>query len=296
MQQGKPSFVVRAESELYTAQADRRFVNQWIHVVGTLTEDKKLNLYVNGKLAASSTVKSLIPAEPKQPTEIGADEAGSVGDYQNSLPFAGVIDEVRVYHAALSAEEVAQRFSKPDAAVRSGDLVLSYSFSKGEAADASGHKNDGTIIGAAKADGKLAEGLKFTGQARVAGRAGNNAQFQGSLVVRFWNRDIPMMVQGITLADKTLFVVGPPDVLDEEAAFERLRAGDPRIQEALANQNASFSGQRGAKLMAVSTEDGKTLGELNLDALPVWDGLAAANGKLYLANINGEVVCLTPAD
>jgi len=126
-------------------------------------------------------------------------------------------------------------------------------------------------------------------------QAANNQPGPASLVVRHWNRDVPLIAQGIAIADKTLFVMGPPDVLDEEAAFERLRAGDPRIQEALTQQDASFNGQRGAKLIAVSVADGKTLSELSLDALPVWDGLAAANGRLYVANINGEVVCLSPA-
>jgi hypothetical protein len=140
--------------------------------------------------------------------------------------------------------------------------------------------------------------LKFNGQARVGAgyNAANNQQVQGSLVVHYWNHDVPLIAQGIAIADKTLFVMGPPDVLDEETAFERLRAGDPRIQEALTQQDASFNGRRGAKLMAFNTEDGKTLSELSLDALPVWDGLAAANGRLYIANTDGEVVCLTPAE
>jgi len=205
-----------------------------------------------------------------------------------------VIDEVRVYHTALTAEEVAQRFQKPKDPVRSSDLVLSCSFNRGKAADQSGHKNNGTAIGTTAVAGKIAQGLKFSGKAARQQQAGRRRQFAGSLVERFWNRDIPLIVQGIAIADKTLFVLGPPDVLNEETAFERLRAGDPRIQEALANQNASLSGKRGATLLAVSIEDGKTLSEIKIDSPPVWDGLAAANGRLYVSQANGEVVCLTP--
>ena len=104
------------------------------------------------------------------------------------------------------------------------------------------------------------------------------------------------MVQAIALADNTLFVAGPPDVLDEEAAFERLRVGDPRIQKALSEQNASLNGEHGCVLLAVSISDGKTLQETKLESLPVWDGLAVANGRLYVANTDGEVVCLTPEE
>lgn len=297
IQQGKPAFVVRSEGKISTAQAATQTVGKWVHVVGTLGEDKKLNLYVNGKPAANATVEKLIPTEPKQTTQIGADENGAVGEYQSPLPFAGVIDEVRIYQAALSAEDASKRFADRGAIVASSELVLSYTFDNGKAEDASGQRNEGTITGTTAIAGRFEQGLKFTGQARVgAGNAANNQQVQGSLVVNYWNRDVPLIAQGIAIADKTLFVMGPPDVLDEEVAFERLRAGDPRIQETLAHQDASFSGERGAKLMAFNVQDGKTLSELTLDALPVWDGLAVANGRLYIANINGEVVCLTPSE
>ncbi len=224
LQQGKPAFVVRSASKLFSAQAEKRSVKKWVHLVGTLSEDKKLKLYVDGKLAASGTVDNLIPGEPKQATEIGADEGSAVGDYKGPLPFAGMIDEVRIYHTALTAEEVAQRFAKPDAAVKSAAMVLAYSFDKGGAKDASGNKNDGTIAGATAIEGKIAQGLKFTGQAAVGKGGGNKSKpISGSLVVRYWNRDVPMIVQAIALTGKTLFIIGPPDVLDEEAAFERLR-------------------------------------------------------------------------
>lgn len=296
IQKGKPAFLLRSDNKLYTAAGEKRAVNTWVHLVGTLSEDKTLKLYVDGKLVANTPVEKLVAAEPLQATEIAADEGGAVGDYKSPLPFAGVIDEVRVYHLALSAEEVAQRFAKPDAAVRSEALVLACSFNKGKAADASGHKNNGIAVGVSAVQGKVAQGLKFTGQAGRPTRKGNsNRQFAGSLVQRHWNRDIPLMVQAIAIADNTLFVAGPPDVLDEETAFERLRAGDPRIQEALANQSASLSGKRGAKLLAVSLEDGKTLGELTIHNLPVWDGMAIANGRLFMSTTAGEVVCLTPA-
>jgi len=42
----------------------------------------------------------------------------------------------------------------------------------------------------------------------------------------------------------------------------------------------------------VSAADGKTLGEVRLDAPPVWDGMAAAGGRLYVSLRNGSVQSL----
>jgi hypothetical protein len=44
-------------------------------------------------------------------------------------------------------------------------------------------------------------------------------------------------------------------------------------------------------LMVISAADGKTLRQYPLEAQPVFDGLAAAYGKLYLAMKDGTVTC-----
>jgi len=44
-------------------------------------------------------------------------------------------------------------------------------------------------------------------------------------------------------------------------------------------------------LAALAAEDGRQLSELQLSSPPVWDGLAAANGKLYLTTMDGKVLC-----
>jgi hypothetical protein len=104
-----------------------------------------------------------------------------------------------------------------------------------------------------------------------------------------WSQSVPLHVRAMVLADKTLFVAGPPDVIDEEQAFDR--AGDPSIQAKLAEQSDALEGRKGALLSAVSASDGKKLAEYNLESLPVWDGMAAAGGRLYLATEKGEVLC-----
>ena len=101
----------------------------------------------------------------------------------------------------------------------------------------------------------------------------------------------PLQVRAMVLADKTLFVAGPPDVVDEEDAFFKL--DDPMVLKKLADQNAMLEGRSGALMWAVSALDGKKLAEYKIKSLPVWDGMVAAGGKLYLATMNGEVVCFS---
>lgn len=105
-----------------------------------------------------------------------------------------------------------------------------------------------------------------------------------------WKMDKPdIQVRALVVADKTLFIAGPPDVVDEEAAFFAL--DDDEVLAKLAEQNELLQGKDGARLWAVSTQNGKRLAELKLDSLPVWDGMIAADGKLFLATMNGEVAC-----
>ena len=48
----------------------------------------------------------------------------------------------------------------------------------------------------------------------------------------------------------------------------------------------------GGTLLVVSAATGKTLAKLPLDAPPVWDGMAAAKGRLFMSTRDGAVVCL----
>jgi hypothetical protein len=72
-----------------------------------------------------------------------------------------------------------------------------------------------------------------------------------------------------------LFTAGPPDLCDP---------ADPA---------AALEGRQGASLMAFSPEDGKKLFECKLDAPPVFDGLSAAGGRLYLSASDGRIICFS---
>lgn len=105
-----------------------------------------------------------------------------------------------------------------------------------------------------------------------------------------WSVSHPLLhARAMVLAGETLFVAGPPDVLDEDEAFNQ--PNDPQVRSRVLEQDAAYEGKRGALLMGVSKENGKPVFRLNLPSQPVWDGMAAANGRLYMATIDGKIVC-----
>jgi hypothetical protein len=122
----------------------------------------------------------------------------------------------------------------------------------------------------------------------------NRAKFpesQLSAVHRKWMIEKPELIaRAMVLADRTLFIAGPPDVVDEEEIWGRTL--EPGVQAKLREQSAALEGQKGAMLWAVSASDGDKLAEYNLDDVPVLDGMAAANERLYLSTKSGRVLCL----
>ena len=108
-----------------------------------------------------------------------------------------------------------------------------------------------------------------------------------------WTDDQPsVQVRALVLAGKTLFAAGPPDVIDERQAW-RL-PDDPEVQAKLQQQADALEGKLGGRLWAVSAADGKPVARYDLDAPPVFDGMAAARDRLFLTTMSGQVVCLGP--
>jgi hypothetical protein len=100
----------------------------------------------------------------------------------------------------------------------------------------------------------------------------------------------PLHVRAMALAGETLLAAGPPDVLDEDEAFNRPFAGD--VEAAKEEQDAAYEGKRGAVLLALSAAQGETLCQLDLPAPPVWDGLAVTENRLYMTTMDGNIVCM----
>ncbi|MFV1964710.1 MAG: PQQ-binding-like beta-propeller repeat protein [Pirellulaceae bacterium] len=133
----------------------------------------------------------------------------------------------------------------------------------------------------ASVQGKQGRATRFTGAPRRP---------RGFAVTHHWTQDLPLLARAMVLADGTLFVAGPADLVDEEQAFRRF--SDPEVQQRLAEQAVALQGQQEGVLWAVSASDGNKLAEMQLDASPVFDGMVAAGGRLYFAAQDGSVVCL----
>ncbi len=87
-----------------------------------------------------------------------------------------------------------------------------------------------------------------------------------------WEKAVPMQVRAMVLAGDVLFVAG-----------------------LLANEIDGPDGpdeSRGAALIALSASDGTELGRRRLDSTPVFDGMAAAYGRLYISMKDGSLLCL----
>ncbi|MCK4958302.1 MAG: hypothetical protein KAT00_02860, partial [Planctomycetes bacterium] len=111
------------------------------------------------------------------------------------------------------------------------------------------------------------------------------------------DENVPLLANSIVLTDKILWVAGAPDVVDEVAAMEHWAmdpgdpAYDPNIPAKLAEQDAALNDERGGRLRAVLISDGSIMADYSIESLPVWDGMVAANGRLYISLKNGKVVC-----
>jgi hypothetical protein len=92
-----------------------------------------------------------------------------------------------------------------------------------------------------------------------------------------WHTRVPFRVSAMVLTGapaQRLFVAGVPDKVAED---------DPL---------AFIEARRGAKLLVMDAETGKQIAQIQLDAPPIWNGLAAAYGQLYLTDTRGEITCL----
>ena len=77
----------------------------------------------------------------------------------------------------------------------------------------------------------------------------------------------------MVVAGETLFFAGPPDIIDKDDPY------------------GAFEGRKGGQLWAVSTTDGRKIAEYELDAPPAFDGLIAAQERLYITTVDGRVSC-----
>lgn len=98
-----------------------------------------------------------------------------------------------------------------------------------------------------------------------------------------------MLAKAMVLANDLIFIAGPRDVADEKELWGR--SNEKIFQEKMASQAAWFKGRHGGIVQVFSKADGRKLAEKEVAYLAAFDGLVAANGKLYMVTECGSIVC-----
>jgi hypothetical protein len=260
-------------------------IGGWHHIAGVLDPQLGMQLYVDGELVGEGKASGFISQDPAQGLEIGTDAGSYVGDY-NAPQFVGIVDELRLYFHEATEEQIANRFR--DGSEIAADAVLAVSFDDGTARDHSTFRHNGTVENAKLVDGKYGKALQF-----LAAKGGRKPapKTSNSLVDPKWTQDVTIYVRGMVLAGKNLFIVGPPDIINEEDTFKQLSESDPQVQDLLAKQDQVLLGSQGSRLLSVNIDTGQVENEVDLRDLPTWDGLAGADGHLFLTTLEGSVIC-----
>ena len=87
-----------------------------------------------------------------------------------------------------------------------------------------------------------------------------------------WAAKVAVRIRAMVRTANALFAAGPPDLCDPD---------DPL---------AALEGRRGGVLLTFDPREGGKLDEYELDSPPLFDGLSAAAGRLYLATVDGKLL------
>jgi len=129
-------------------------------------------------------------------------------------------------------------------------------------------------------------------QPAAKGKKGRVKGVRGGGFKQHWEVVNPgLLVNAMVLAKDRLFIAGPPDVADETKMLGYLPGADDDINRQLKAQDDAWRGKLGGLLWVVSLENGEKLAEYKLDNIPVFDGMAATQGRLFLSLKNGHVAC-----
>jgi hypothetical protein len=88
-----------------------------------------------------------------------------------------------------------------------------------------------------------------------------------------WQTGVQVNGKAMIKAGDTLVIAGTPNEFPENDIYR------------------AVEGRAGGVLAVFSTTDGTLLKTYRLDSPPVWDALAVASGRLFLAQKDGSLVC-----
>jgi hypothetical protein len=113
-----------------------------------------------------------------------------------------------------------------------------------------------------------------------------------------WQANVPVCAEGLVLSGDMLFMAGSPRI-DRSKIIELLAKqnvdrynADPLFR----NAEDTITGRTGGVLCAIKKDDGTKLMQIDLPSIPVFDGLIAADKRLYISMRNGVVICLSSSD
>ncbi len=88
-----------------------------------------------------------------------------------------------------------------------------------------------------------------------------------------WQEYLPVRIEAMALTAETLFAAGQPDLLDPD---------DPL---------GALEGRKGGVLLAIDPASGQEVARTSLPHPPRFDGMSAADGRLYMSAMDGTIVC-----
>jgi hypothetical protein len=114
-------------------------------------------------------------------------------------------------------------------------------------------------------------------------------------VISNWQVRVPVCAEGLVLSGDTLFMAGSPTI-DRSKLLELLAKQNVDLYNAdsrFRNAEDTITGKKGGILYAARKDDGTKLMQVELPSIPVFDGLIAADKRLYVSMKNGVVICLS---
>jgi len=103
-----------------TSEETIPFMEKWSHVAGTFDKDVGITVYIDGKVAARLPVKGTLTFAADVDLEIGRNHKKTLlnpkwlvrkgVNFATSYSFDGLIDELKIYNRALSADEIEQAY------------------------------------------------------------------------------------------------------------------------------------------------------------------------------------------
>jgi outer membrane protein assembly factor BamB len=102
---------------------------------------------------------------------------------------------------------------------------------------------------------------------------GKGRRKTGGKTAYLWSSMVPIRGEAILAAENCLYLAGTRDAVDEE---------DPW---------AHVEGRKGGVLAVYARADGKKLAEVSLSSAPVFDGMSASSGNVFLVTRDGKINC-----